>query len=230
MLAPRGFVVSDENSQGVYNHRFNVGGAHPIVSLKIEWWDADAPLVILPGVKKVTIESEDFNSDVELCEGVEELTFDYLGVFGRTLTIPDDSSLEVLSLSAMFDRPIDLVEGLEHVRFGLYFDQPVRLPTSLKQLWFDADSQFNHPIELPNGLKSARFNTSMKHAVMFPVGLEELEWYTDIPVTLPEGLERLTLGWCFRQPITLPASLREITYCDDYNLPLVLPPGCVRVN
>lgn len=133
LLAPRGFIVSDEDSFNIYNRRLEVGGGYPIVSLRIKWWRLDDALIIIPGNKVVNIESHEFNGDFILNEQVEEVIFDE---------------------GSAFNMPVELPPGLKKIQFGAMFHTPVTLPSSLKELVFSENSDFDQPITLPSNLKN----------------------------------------------------------------------------
>lgn len=272
LLAPRGFVVSNEDSLNAYRRRhLNARGRFPIVYLCIASWNTREPLFILPGVRAVDVGCRAFNCDLILGEGVEvvkfsswssfnkpldlpntlrelalgesydwpivvplrleELLFAYKGVFNHPLTLPEKSSLKTLQLPRMFNRPINLVEGLESLGFGKNFNVPVTLPSTLKELEFSEESVFNHQIELPNGLKSASFGEGMTQAVDLPCSLEKLVWRSDVCIHLHEGLEEVKFGLNFdeQQQLThLPSTLRKITFHESYKVELELPPRCSR--
>lgn len=79
---------------------------------------------------------------------LEDLTFECEGDFNQILDLPQNC-LKKLYLPDKFNRPIDLREGLNSVSFGVDFNVPVRLPTTVEDLEFAWNGTFNHQIDLP---------------------------------------------------------------------------------
>lgn len=166
-----------------------------------------------------------FDWPLTLPPALEVLLFSPFGAFNHSLTFTGNR-LRLLQLSESFNHVIELLEGLESVYFGRDYSQQTDLPNSLTKLEFSSDSVFNQHLDLPIALEYASFGESMIHPVTFPIGLEDLEWYSDCPLNLPDGLQRLKLGPDFAQPLILPRSLREVEVSSNYVLPLALPSGC----
>lgn len=245
---PRGFVVGDEKSSYIYSQRVKASalGGYPIVSLRIKWW-RDDPLIVIHGVRKLNVEDPSFNGELQLCKGVEELSFVDQSIFNRRLELPP---------------------GLKTILFGKYFNVLVSLPPGLTEIFFTPISFFNQPITVPSSARKAVFGLSFNERLTFSaemaVGhnmeqlseLEELLFEEDgdfnqhltLPrsgslrtlrlsrdfnqqINLVEGLESVYFGWRFDQSIDLPESLVEVTFGGNwFNQYLLLPPRLQKLS
>lgn len=187
----------------------------------------DAQVTLPPTLEAVNFGWK-FNKPVDIPPRLEELIFHRYGQFNQVLNLPESGFLRRLKLSETFSHPINLPEGLDYVSFGMEFDFPITLPTTLTTLMFELKSEYNHPINLPDGIVHVCFGEGMKQTVALPPSLRKLEWASDFPIQLNEGLVAATFCMGFRQPLTLPMSLRTLMMDFEYfeEFAVDLPPGC----
>jgi hypothetical protein len=145
----------------------------------------------------------------------------------KLLRLPE--GLLHLTFGAYFNQPVEnlqLPNSLTHLTFGLAFDQLVeklQLPESLTHLTFDYN--FNQPIE------ELQLPTSLTH-LAFDL---EFDWPIE-KLQLPASLTHLTLGTYFNHPVEdlqLPDSLTHLTFSHAFDWPvgkLKLPPSLTHLT
>ena len=162
------------------------------------------------------------------------------------------SSLERLTLSAYFDRPIESATwpvSLKRLTLGSCFNQPivdVVWSRSLLQLYFG--DRFNQPVvdvAWPASMLQVTFGLYFDQPiiadVVWPSSLVELIFGSKfnqpiIDVTWPASLQQLAFSWSFDQPIkgvAWPASLRELIINGELNQPIdevVWPASLTRLE
>lgn len=213
MLAPRGFVIDEDDSLCRYYLRAGADRPYPIAEVRtVDRFNR--PISIHPGVPSIEFGAA-FNFPVLIPAGVTELAFGMIdtsgSVFNHPLRLP--ASIRKLQLEYRFDQPITLPPLLRHLIVGHDFNQLLSLTPRLVSLGFVAEGNFNQPLELPNFLRYLYLGDKFNQ-----------------PLSLPYRLRKLRLGADFNQPLDLPRSLRELFFreSDAHNrlsmqYPLSLP-------
>lgn len=135
-------------------------------------------------------------------------------------------NLRSLAFGMLFNRPVNLPEGLQHVRFKMSFSQPVVLPSTLKSVNFGM--YFDREILLPDGLLHAHFGYCFNKPIRLPNGLLSVSFdgFFNQPIKLPASLREVIFGNYFHQSVKLPAGLQRATfYNDKYDIMIDFPPS-----
>lgn len=213
-----------------YNIPFDIPDSLTEVNLGYTF---DQDIVIPPTLQKLGL-GKAFSKPLTLTSTLKELSFYIQSTYNLPITLVENGSLKSIKLSQGFKQDIDLVEGLEYVRFGRLFDKPIIFPSTLKHLEFDKHSDFNKHLDFPEGLEVAIFGQHMNHEIVLPSTIKKVEFpmrsHFNEVIDLPMGLREVTFGRLYTQPLVLPASLKFLRVFWLYNPDLILPDGCVRQN
>lgn len=111
--------------------------------------------------------------------------------------------------------PIHIPEGVSEITFGILFQQPVMLPSSLKRVTFAGGVTYPHPVNLPAGVEELGWYPRYHDDFILPVGLQKLTWASPRNVNLPLGLKELIVRRD-APVLVLPEGLSKITFDYDY--------------
>lgn len=126
----------------------------------------NARLILPPSVKRLRL-GRDFDSDVNLPDGLESLI---LGNIDRNIVFPPN--LLRLELGRNFNRQIVLPARLREFTTGRDFNQPVILPETIVKVQFGRN--FNQPVIFPSGVKFISFGANFHQNVTIPEGTERI--------------------------------------------------------
>ncbi len=222
-----------------------------VTCLNIDIFGVAYRLPFIPDdVKTVTFSKFDGSwAGVRLPSTLENLEFYRSDPVVRIDSLP--KGLIKLSLGETTDEPVhQLPPQLQILNLGFNFNQPILLPSTLRELEFSSDFNqlidrwpprleslkfgfaYNQPTyDLPATLLTLAFSFSYDHPIEnLPKGLKSLDIGSYIgPLTeLPSGLETLIIGRRFNRPLqALPVHLRHLEFFEDavFDGVLKLPPN-----